>query len=160
MKQCLQDTAQGVENNNAQYVFERLPRGKAGEIENPSWEQIKTQILLLSRKPRGFWKNNWGEGTLILRFKSAQYPAHFETDCVCVHASKGNYLLIYTKTDVDGNHEIYELFDFPERAGQEMIWAGVEHFDPSKVGQDISVVVKAFKKFFDTGELNPSVYGL
>lgn len=150
-----------MENEKIQFVFEGLPLGKAGYVQNPTWAQIEPQLNSLSvSRGSKFRPVSRGEGTVRLRIEHGESPVFFQFDSVCVHAFENNYLLTYTKNHSEHDEEVYSLFNFPERAGKSMVWMGVEHFDPSMVGHDVLVVLKAFKEFFDTGKIDFQVYGV
>ena len=154
---------QSMENGKMRFLLDGLFSGEASSIDihDPTWAHIEMQLnyLTVSSRPK-FWQAPKGEGTVRLWIENGANSGVFYFDNVCVHAAENNYLLTHTKFHSENESEVYSLFDAPESNDQSLIWVGVEHFPASMVGQDFSVVLKAFKEFFDMGKIDLRSYGV
>ena len=113
-----------------------------GGTKNPTWQNIE-QKLHNARQRNGCVDLCVFEG------------GKFGQDQLQLQADRKNYLLTYFKNTSEED-EVYSLFSSIGSNGQVEILG--DYWGSGMIGRDFSVVVRAFKEFYETGEIDLASY--
>jgi len=127
-------------------VVEQAPglRFGLGRTKDPIWQNIEKQLLSAKRR-------NGCVGLCILEV------GEFGHDEVQLRADRMNFLLTYFKAGLEED-EVYSLFSTEAHEGHMDILG--DYWGSGMVGRDFSVVLKAFKEFYETGRIDLASYDI
>ncbi len=116
-------------------------------IRDPSWDQIEKRVHQSMR-------SGGDVGLEIIEDAKRKF------DSVDVRGEGLKHILTCTKHFSDVDEEVYSLIDLPSTTGPDMVEIFGDYWGAGMVGNDPSLVLKAFKEFFETGEIDLEAYGV
>lgn len=112
-------------------------------VPNPSWEQIVSCLNKL--------KSESGS----IRISVVEPPA-VGPETLSVRGDSGHYLITMLDNINDDEEEIRSLF-FKEKKGLPQVDILGDYWDPQIVTDDLDLVVRIFKEFYETGNVSQGI---
>lgn len=116
-------------------------------VSDATWDMAHKRLLQLK---------DFGGAMSLEIIEGGEFPF----DSVHVEAENGHYLLTYLKHSSHSVSMVYYLFDIPDKADLGMVELGGYYWPAGVIGSDFSVVLRAFKDFYETGKIELSNYGV